>query len=168
MLLGADIHVFIDHLDTLKMQCVLCWHSKIEEFSPMLHYTMGPHNILANNLSCLCCLITWAQIKEGEKPVEPTEVSNKEVDKAYILDQDYSGLYDNEVWECIECYLNLPETPHADQNLLNYAHIHELQQQDKQLLALQVKYSDNHVSLQLNGDVNDVICYKKDSAQHNW
>jgi hypothetical protein len=54
------------------------------------------------------------------------------------LDQEYSGLYDNDVWECTECYLNLPETPHPDQNPLNYAHICELQQQVKQTLALQL------------------------------
>jgi hypothetical protein len=54
------------------------------------------------------------------------------------LDQEYSGLYDEDVWECIECYLNLPDTPHPEDNPLNYAHIHELQQQDQQLLALQV------------------------------
>ncbi len=32
MLLGADIHDFMDHenlmFNTLKMQCMLCWHTK--------------------------------------------------------------------------------------------------------------------------------------------
>jgi hypothetical protein len=84
------------------------------------------------------------------------------------LDQEYSGHYNDEVWECVECYLNLPETPHPDQHPLNYAHIPELQQQDKQLLALQVKHPDNYVSLQLDDNVNDIICYKKDATQHNW
>jgi hypothetical protein len=40
MLLGADIHIFYGHkyltFDTLKMQCVLCRHTKVEEFSPMI------------------------------------------------------------------------------------------------------------------------------------
>jgi hypothetical protein len=47
-------------------------------------------------------------------------------------------------------------------------HIRELQQQDKQLLALQVKNPDNYVNLQLDEDVNDIICYKKDPTQPNW
>ncbi len=76
----------------------------------------------------------------------------------------YSGLYDDEVWGCVECYLNLPRTPHPDQSLLNYAHICELQQQDEQLFALQVKYPDNYV----NYNVNGIICSKKDSTQPNW
>ncbi len=148
MLLGANIHVFTDHksltFDTLKIQCVLRWCTKIEEFLPMLHYIEGPHNILANNLSRLHCLVTPAQIAEGKKLVEPAEVSIEEEDKAYFLDQEYSGLYDENVWECIAL---LPDTPHPDENPLNYAHICEMQQQDEQLLALQVKYPDNYVNL---------------------
>jgi hypothetical protein len=146
---------------------MLCWQTKIEEFSPMFHYIEGPCNIQAHNLSRLHPLVTLAQIAEGEQLVEPTEVSNEEEGKAYFLDQEYSGLYNNDVWKCIECYLNLPETPHPDENSLNYAHIHELQQQDKQLLALQVKYPDTNVNLQLDEDVDDIICYKKDPTQPN-
>jgi hypothetical protein len=172
MLLGANIHVFMDHknltFDTLKTQCVLCWHTKIEEFSPMLHYIEGPHNILADNLSRLHCLVTLAQIAERKKLVEHAEVSIEEEDEEYFLDQEYSGLYNENVWECIECYLNLPDTPHPDENTLNYAHIRELQQQDEQVLALQVKYPDNYVNLQLDDDVDDIICYKKDPTQPNW
>ncbi len=142
MLHGMDIHVFTDHknltFDTLKMQGLLCWHTKIEECSPILHYIKGPCKILANNLSRLHCLVTPAQIAEGKKLVEPAEVSLEEEDKAYFLDQEYSGLYNEDIWECIECYLNLPDTPHPDENPLNYALICDLQQQDKQLLALQV------------------------------
>jgi hypothetical protein len=169
MLLDADIHVFTDHknltFNTLKMQWVLCWCAKI---SPMIHYIKGTRNILANNLSRLHCLVTLDQIAEEKKLVEPTEVSNEAEDKAYFLDQKYSGLYDDDVWEGIECYLNLPDTSHPDENPLHYAHIHELQQQDKQLLALQVKYPDNHINFQLDDNIDDIICYKKDTTQPNW
>ncbi len=128
MLLGADIHVFMDHknlmFNTLKTQHVLCWHTKIEEFSPVL--LEGPRNILADNLSRLHCQVTQAQIAEGKKLIELAEISNEEEDKVYFLDQKYSGLYDEDVWECIEYYLNLPDTLHPDENPLNYAHICEL------------------------------------------
>jgi hypothetical protein len=50
---------------------------------------------------------------------------------------------------------------------LNYAHICELQQQDEQLLALQVKNPDNYVNLHLDDNVDDIICYKKDPTQPN-
>jgi hypothetical protein len=161
MLLGVDIHLFMDHknlmFDTLKMQRALCWHTKIEEFSPMLHYIEGPCNILAGNLSMLHCLVTTAQIVEEKKLVEPAEASNEEEDKAYFLDQEYSGLYDDDIGECIGCYLNLPDTPHPGENPLNYAHICELQQQDKQLLSLQVKYPDNYFNLQLRGGIEILL-----------
>jgi hypothetical protein len=72
----------------------------------MLHYIERPRNILADNLSRLHHLVTPAQIAEGKKLVEPTEVSIEEEDKAYFLDQEYSDLYNEDVWECIECYLD--------------------------------------------------------------
>ncbi len=172
MLLGADIHVFTDHknltFNTLKTQCMFHWRTKIEEFSPMLHYIKGPRNNLADNLSRLHRLVTPAQIAEGKTLVEPAEVSNEGEDKAHFLDQEYSGLYDEDVWECIECYLNLSDTPHPYENPLNYAHIHESQQQGKQLLTLQVKYPDNYVNLLLDDNVNYIIFYKKDPTQLNW
>jgi hypothetical protein len=116
-------------------------YKKMKSFhSPMSQYIKGPHNILVDNLSRLHHLVTPAQIAEGKKLVEPAEVSNEEEDKEYFLDQEYSGLYDDDIRECIEYYLNLPDTPHPDENPLNYAHTRELQQQDEQLLALQVKY----------------------------
>jgi hypothetical protein len=34
---------------------------------------------------------------EGKKIVEHAEVSNKEEDEVYFLDQEYSGLYDDKV-----------------------------------------------------------------------
>jgi hypothetical protein len=51
---------------------------------------------------------------------------------------------------------------------LNYAHICELQQQGKQLLALQVAYPDNYVNLQLDDNVDHITCYEKDPTQPNW
>ena len=68
----------------------------------------------SHNYSKLHCLITLAQIAEGKKLIEPAEVSIEEEDEVYFLNQEYSGLYGDKVWECIECYLNLPETSHLD------------------------------------------------------
>jgi hypothetical protein len=134
---------------------------KNQRFSPMLHYIQGPCKTLANNLSRLHRLVTPAQIAEGKKLIEPAEVSIEEEDEVYFLDQEYSGLYNEDVWEYIECYLNLPDTPHPGENPLNHAHICELQQQDEQLLALQVKYPDNYVNLQVDDNINDTIFIRR-------
>jgi hypothetical protein len=114
-------------LKLLKLKVCYAGIQKLKSFHPYYTTLWGPRNILADNLSRLHRLVTLAQIAEGKKLVEPAEVSNEEEDKAYFLDQESSGLYDEVVWECIEFYLNLPDTPHPDNNPLNYAHIHELQ-----------------------------------------
>jgi hypothetical protein len=171
MLLDADIHVFTDHknltFDILKTQRVLRWCNEVEEFSPTLHYIEGPHNILADNLSQLHRLVTLAQIVEGKSLVD-SAVDSDDDDELYFLDQEYTGFDDDDLQETFECYLNLPEIPHPDRNPLNYAHIREQQQQDEKLLALQAKYPDNYVNLQLDDDVDNIICYKKDPTQEHW
>jgi hypothetical protein len=126
--------------NTFQMQCVLrC----VQNWTVFIPWCDSSLQYSSHNYSRLHFLVTLAQIAEGKKLLEPAEASNKEKDELYFLDQEYSGLYDDKVWECIECYLNVPETSHSDQNPLNYTHICELQQQDKQLLALQVNNSDN-------------------------
>ncbi len=81
---------------------------------------IGPPQYSSHIHSRLHCLVTPAQIAEGKKLVEPAEISIKEErDEVIFLDQEYSGLYDDKVWECIECYLNLPETSHSCQKQLN-------------------------------------------------
>ncbi len=62
----------------------------------------------------------------------------------------------------------LTQNPSSRSKPLNYSHIHELQQQDEELLALQIKYPNNYINLVLDDDVNDIICYEEDPAQPNW
>jgi hypothetical protein len=49
MLLGAELHVHIDHKNILSigdsLQKHLCWISYVDEYRPELHYVEGPHNI---------------------------------------------------------------------------------------------------------------------------
>eukprot|EP00956_Cyclotella_meneghiniana_P021043 scaffold37820_cov36-Cyclotella_meneghiniana.AAC.3 len=107
---------------------------------------------------------------KGKKLVEPAVVSDDEDsdNEAFFLEQEISGLYDKTIWECIECYLNFPESDTPENNPLSYAYIREQQQQDQKLLALLEKYPDNYYYDNLDDDVNDVICYKKDSNSDDW
>jgi hypothetical protein len=164
MLFGANIHVFTDHknltFDDLKTQKVLRWHNKIEEFLPWLHYIEGPKNILADNLSQHLRLPTPAQIVEGKKLIEPAIISDdKDDEDGFLMSCENSGCLDEGIYAIFECYLNLPEIPDPTQNPLSFACIHEQQQQDEQLLALQVKYPDQYIYKSLDKDVDDTICY---------
>eukprot|EP00956_Cyclotella_meneghiniana_P028622 scaffold67268_cov42-Cyclotella_meneghiniana.AAC.1 len=124
MLLGAEIHVHTDHKNLtfnndIKTQRVLRWRTKIEEFSPYIHYITGEKNVLADNLSRLHRLPTPATLAKGKKLVEPAEVTDDEGesdDEAFFLEQEFTGMYDDTVWECIECYLNFPDTDTPEEN----------------------------------------------------
>ena len=80
-------------------------------------------------------------------------------DELYFLEQEYTGVNDEEIWQALECCLNLPEMPHPDHIPLNYVHIREQQQQDENMLALNAKYPDNYINLQLDDDIDNIICY---------
>ena len=87
-----------------------------------MHYIEGPKNLLADNLSRLERLLTPAQLAEGKPLVEPAIVSDEEDDdSAYFLDQEYSGVVDNDIYNSLGCYLNLPESENPEQNPLSYA-----------------------------------------------
>ena len=138
------------------MQHVLCFCNKIKEFLPILHYIECLHDILADNLCRLHCLVTLAQMTKGKNLVEPAVVSDDE-DDMFFLTQEYSCFHNDELVEMIECCLKLPETHQTANYSLNYAHIWELQQQDKKWLVLHSKYPNNYIQLKLDDDVDDII-----------
>jgi hypothetical protein len=106
---------------------------------------------------------------KGKKLVEPAEVTDDEEEyEAYFMDQEFSSLYDEDVWECLECYLNLPGSEHPENNPLSYAYIHEKQQEDDALLALQAKFPNNYVNMELDDEGDDIICYKKHPDRDDW
>jgi hypothetical protein len=57
-----------------------------------------------------------------------------------------------------ECYLNLPEAEHPENNPLSYAYIREKQQEDDDdaLLALLNKYTDNYVYMDLDDEEDQI------------
>jgi hypothetical protein len=95
-------------------------------------------------------------------------MTTKDKDEAFFLKQEFSGLYDDSIWECIECYLNLLETDHPENKPLSYAYIREKQQEDQNLLALVTKFPNNYIYLKLDDDVEDIVCYKKHPDQDDW
>jgi hypothetical protein len=87
-----------------------------------LHYSEGKKNILADNLSRLLGLPDSVQIVWGKKLVKPAVVSknNDEDEEAYLMDHDWSGIYDINILEALECYLNFPVMTYPEQNPLSY------------------------------------------------
>ena len=167
MLLGADIHDFTDHrnltFNSLKMQQVLHWCSKVKEYSPTLYYIEGPCNILADNLSRLHHLVTLAQIVDGKYLVDPALVLDDD-DEEYFLEQEYTVLNYDDIWEVLECYINILEISHPNCNPRNSNHIHK----STKNLTHYLPYKQNSITLQLDDDINGIFCYKKGPNQDSW
>mgnify|MGYP006174693059 CR=1 FL=1 len=83
------------------------------------------------------------------------------------MDHDWSGIYDIDILEALECYLNFPNTTYPEQNLLSYEYLHEKQQADEQLLALQQIYPEQYINMNMDNDVNGIISYLKQGQDPN-
>jgi hypothetical protein len=90
-----------------------------------------------------------------------------EDEEAYLMDHDWSGIYDIDILEALECYLNFPDMTYPEQNPLSYEYLREKQQADEQLLALQQKYPKQYIKMNLDNDVDDIICYVKQGQDPN-
>ncbi len=56
---------------------------------------------------------------------------------------------------------------YPEQNPLSYEYLHEKQQADEQLLALQQKYPEQYINMNLDDEVDDIICYVKQVQDPN-
>ena len=101
--------------------------------------------------------------------VKPAVVSDNEDEdeEAYLMDHDWSGVYNIDILEALECYLNFSNMTYLEQNSLSYEYLYEKQQADEQLLALQQKYPEQYINMNLDDDVDDIICYVKQGQDPN-
>ena len=85
----------------------------------------------------------------------------EDAEEAFFLEQEFSGLYDNDFWEAIECYLNLPKNDNPEQNPLDYEYIREHQQADEMVIDRQEKYQEQYFYKKLDDDINPILCHVK-------
>ncbi len=128
---------------TLKTQYVLhqYWYMKIEQFSPL--DVKGPHNILATTIQGSIAWLLWLRSWRGRNSQSPQRFLLRKKMKCISWIKNtlvFMMIKFGSVLSVISTYLKL----HIwIKNPLNYAHFCELQQQNKQLLVLQVNYSDS-------------------------
>jgi hypothetical protein len=101
MLLGAELHVYTDHMNILNVgdssEGQLRWTSYVDEYGPTIHYIEGPCNVIADTFSGLL-----------HKDVPSTLVGKKAAH--VVCDSELESLYLSliEDKEILQCFLNLP------------------------------------------------------------
>ena len=170
MLLGADIHIYMDHRNltfkNLRTQRVLRWRCFVEEFGPTLHYIKGPLNVVADTFSCLerkdedgvsLCMKRKSICDISGSPIRSEKISNTGTEDTDESEDSYFSLLDEpELAKCLNhlprdfeyCYLNLPEVE-REKNPLNIEMIQIEQEKDKQLKKMERKIS-RAISYQTN------------------
>ena len=182
MLLGAELHIHTDHKNILHVgdssERRLRWISYVDEYSPTLHYVVGPLNVIADTFSRLSRLDDTSALV-GKKTI--TEDSNS---------VSYSIYDDIGTFKCLihlpcltnlktrksklnkrkrhdQCYLNLPEDILED-NPLDIENIKERQLEDNELQQSVIRHPEwfNHKTF---NEVTDVLCYTKPGDNPaNW
>jgi hypothetical protein len=61
-----------------------------------------------------------AQITEGKKLIEPTFFEADDNDKAFLANNEYSGILDDDVNAMLEFFPNLPEIPAPVHNSFSF------------------------------------------------
>lgn len=139
MLLGSKIIVYTDHrnltFSNFDTQRVLHWWCLVEEYSPIMFYLEGKHNVITDAFSWLPQFDDLnAIVGKSMGPLAPSEPLNA-----------YRALQEVELFECLqylpemddtyvacEAYLNLP---HSDENSLSLKWLREIQQSEPELIA---------------------------------
>ncbi len=110
MLLGAKLHIPIDHLNNTTNKTtpdfIICWLNYVEQCNPYIHFVLGKVNVIAD-------LLSWLD------HLEESILSKRE--QVFILKQSVSKEMDfADDPLLIKCFLNLPHLPVQDTNPTNY------------------------------------------------
>ena len=93
---------------------------------------------------------------------DPVPIENPAGTVEDVLEEADDALFcsfgDAEIYDCFDCYLNLPDMNVPANNPLNLQWIREQQQADQELLDKLAKYPDRYMYKEFD-DVEDLICY---------
>ena len=180
MLLGAEIHIYTDHLnltfDNLRTQRVLRWRCFVEEYAPTLHYIKGPLNVVADTFSRLHRKDEGTSLSgKSISPIASIKIANNNANDTDESEEGYFSLFDDP--ELVECFLNLPAedaylnlpSVNKNENPLNIEYIKENQTKDDELDKWRQKYPERYIFKDI-GEVHKVMVYVRpgDDPKTQW